>query len=73
MHTTRIVDSSLQIPVIDIAQCNAQTADRLLEAVADNGFVFVRAQGLNFTSNVLDKVFDLVRLHFLIKLNITST
>ena len=50
----------LQIPVIDISVSDAETASRLADAVADHGFVFIRGNGLGFTSHILDDMFALV-------------
>lgn len=55
MHTT-----SPNIPVIDISQEDTQTADQLVAAAAQHGFMFVKGQRLGFTSHVLDDAFDLV-------------
>ena len=55
--------SSLQIPVIDISDADAEgTADQLVDAVARYGFAFVRGQGTAFTKPILDNAFELVRL-----------
>ena len=53
--------SSLQIPVIDISDADAEdTADQLVYAVARYGFAFVRGEGTAFTKPVLDNAFELV-------------
>lgn len=61
MHSTHDSGRSLQIPIIDISRENAQTGDCLVEAAAHYGFVFIKGQGLGFTSQILDDAFDLVR------------
>ena len=53
--------TNLQIPVIDLSQATAQTADKLIDAVSRYGFVFVKGEGLGFTSQMLDDTFALVR------------
>ena len=54
--------SSLQIPVIDISDADAEeTADQLVDAVARHGFAFVRGEGIGFTKPVLDNAFELVK------------
>ena len=54
--------SSLQIPVIDISDADAEeTADQLVDAVARYGFAFVRGEGIGFTKPVLDNAFELVK------------
>ena len=50
---------SVRIPVLDIGR--ASTAERLVEAVAQFGFVFVKGEGLGFTVGILDEAFALVR------------
>ena len=56
--------SSLQIPIIDISDADAdaeETADQLVDAVARFGFAFVRGEGISFTKPVLDNAFELVK------------
>lgn len=54
--------SSLQIPVIDISDADAEeTANQLVDAVARYGFAFVRGEGIGFTKPVLDNAFELVK------------
>ena len=53
---------SLQIPVIDISDADAEeTANQLVDAVARYGFAFVRGEGIGFTKPVLDNAFELVK------------
>ena len=55
-------DSSLRIPVIDISKASAAgTADQLVDAIAQYGFVFVRGKGIGFTRQIIDDAFALVR------------
>ena len=60
MCITNSNGSSLHIPVIDISREDAQTADLLVGACAQYGFVFVKGQELGFTSKLLDGTFDVV-------------
>ena len=62
MSPTQSNGISLQIPVIDLSGGNAQTADKLVEAVAQYGFVFVKGEEVGFTSQILDDTFALVSL-----------
>ena len=52
---------NLQIPVIDLSHPTPHTADKLIDAVSRYGFVFVKGEGLGFTSQILDDTFALVR------------
>ena len=52
-----------QIPVIDIG--DPSTADRLVDAAASYGFVFIKGENLGFTADILNETFALVRLDFL--------
>ena len=62
MDDKQINISSLQIPVIDISDADAEdTADRLVDAVARYGFAFVRGEGIGFTKPILDNAFELVK------------
>ncbi len=49
------------IPVIDISNEDQQTGDELVDAVAKWGFVFIRGEGLGFTSRDIETAFQLVR------------
>lgn len=60
MDSTQSKGTSLQIPVIDLSGANAQIADKLIDAIAQVGFVFVNGEGLGFTSQTLNDVFALV-------------
>ena len=60
MNSTQSNGTSLQIPVIDLSGANTQTADKLIDAVAQVGFVFVNGEGLGFTSQTLNDMFALV-------------
>ena len=51
---------NLQIPIIDLSHATATTADKLVDAVSRYGFVFVKGEGLGFTSKILDNTFALV-------------
>lgn len=48
------------IPVIDILNANAQTAETLIEAVVKWGFVYIKAHGSGFTPDVIENMFQLV-------------
>ena len=52
----------LEIPVIDISNETLRTADHLVEAFIHYGFAFVKGQGLGFTSQFLDDIFEVVGL-----------
>lgn len=51
---------NVQIPVIDISNADHTTGHELVEAVAKYGFVFIRAHGTDFTSDLVDGMFGLV-------------
>lgn len=54
--------SSLQIPVIDLSQASeAEIADQLVDAVARYGFVFIKGEGTDFTKQIVNDTFALVR------------
>ena len=61
MNPSQTNGLNLQIPVIDLSHATAQTADKLIDAVSRYGFVFVKGEGLGFTSQILDDTFALVR------------
>lgn len=61
MSPTQNKGQNLQIPVIDLSHATATTADGLIDAVSRYGFVFVKGEGLGFTSKILDDIFALVR------------
>ena len=64
MDSKRSNDPSLrvQIPVIDISEAReAETADKLVDAVVRYGFVFVKGEETVFTKQNLDDIFALVR------------
>lgn len=62
MGDKEVNDPSLQIPVIDISNVDAEnTADQLVDAVTRYGFVFVKGEGIGFTKPVLDNAFELVK------------
>ena len=52
----------LQIPIIDIHDPSDQTADELVGAIANSGFVFIRGPGTGFDAEVIANIFDLVLL-----------
>ena len=60
MSPTQSNGQNLQIPVIDLSHATATTADKLIDAVSRYGFVFVKGEGLGFTSEILDNTFALV-------------
>lgn len=54
--------SSLKIPAVDISEASeADTADQLVDAVAQYGFVFIKGEKIGFTKRILDDIFALVR------------
>lgn len=62
MVSKRSNGSSLQIPVIDLFEASeAITADQLVDAVARYGFVFIKGEGTDFTKQIVDDTFELVR------------
>jgi len=52
---------ALHIPVIDILPGSAEIASHLVDAAARYGFVFVKGEGLGFSSQSIDDAFSLVR------------
>jgi hypothetical protein len=62
MDHTQSNGTTAQIPVIDLSGADAQTADQLVKAVAEYGFVFVKGEGLDFTAQILNDTFALVSL-----------
>ena len=55
----------LQIPTIDIRNSNDQTAEDLVAAIANSGFVFIRGAGTGFDAGVIANIFELVLLSML--------
>ena len=55
-----------QIPVIDILNSNDQTADELVTAFANSGFVFIRGPGTGFDAEVIANIFELVLLSMVV-------
>lgn len=58
--------SAGQIPVIDISGSipQAEVAKQLVDAAATYGFVYVKNQGKDIPVEVIDGIFQLVRLSF---------
>ena len=54
---------ALQIPIVDIPRSGGdeETGAALVEACEQYGFVFVRGEGLGFSTDSLDCTFELVR------------
>lgn len=50
----------LQIPVIDISHVDEATGDEMVDAAARYGFLYVSANGTDFTSQIVDSTFGLV-------------
>lgn len=50
----------LQIPVIDISHADEATGDEMVDAAARYGFLYIRADGTDFTSQIVDSTFELV-------------
>ena len=50
----------IQIPIIDIRDSSDQTADELVEAIANSGFVFIRGAGTGFDAEVISNIFEIV-------------
>ena len=48
------------IPVINISNANARTAEQLIEAVVKWGFVYIEAHGSGFTPDVIENMFQIV-------------
>ena len=62
MGAKRSNGSNLELQMIDISQASAaDTAEKLVDAVARYGFVFVRGEELGFTEQILHDAFALVR------------
>ena len=51
------------IPVIDVSHEDDHTAENLVRAVVEHGFVFVTGSRIGFTPETLDEAFNLVCLH----------
>lgn len=51
---------AIKIPVIDILNANTQTGEQLINAVVQWGFVFIKAHGSGFTSDIIDNMFQIV-------------
>ena len=62
----------LQIPVIDISDPDDQTADDLVAAVANSGFVFIRSLGTGFDADLIDDIFGLVLLSKILQLYLAT-
>lgn len=53
-------DMNVHLPVIDISNVDAQTADKLLQAATKWGFVYLSIQGLGISPEEIEQAFDLV-------------
>lgn len=51
---------AINIPVIDILNADAQIGEQLVKAVVQWGFVFIKAHGSGFTSDIIDNMFQIV-------------
>ena len=55
-------DAAVDLPVIDVSNIDSQTAEKLLKATSEWGFVYLGSQGLGIAREEIDQAFDLVRL-----------
>ena len=58
----------INIPVIDILNADIQTGEQLVNAVVQWGFVFIKAHGSGFTSDIINNMFQIVSLRHLASL-----
>ena len=65
---------AINIPVIDISVANSQIAEQLINAVVQWGFVFIKAHGSGFTSDIIDNMFQIVSSrHSAFSMGVTNT
>lgn len=55
-------DEVINIPVIDILNADIQIGEQLVNAVVQWGFVFIKAHGSGFTSDIINNMFQIVSL-----------
>lgn len=51
---------AVNIPVIDISNAHTQIGEQLIDAVVQWGFVFIKAHGSGFSSDIIDNMFQIV-------------
>ena len=52
-----------QIPVIDISSINEISGARIVDAVHQWGFAFIKGSDIGFTARLIDRMFELVNRH----------
>lgn len=56
---------SIQLPVLDVSQLGPETANDLIEAVKNYGFVFIKNNHSEIPVNDIDNMFALVSLQLI--------
>ena len=51
---------TINIPVIDILNADVYIGEQLINAVVQWGFVFIKAHGSGFTSDIINNMFQIV-------------
>ncbi|KAF3910899.1 hypothetical protein ABW20_dc0108202 [Dactylellina cionopaga] len=64
MATEESTPVTAQIPVINVSQIDAETADRLVDAAATFGFIFVELESTNIEYNNVQHMFELSKKFF---------
>lgn len=54
--------NAIPIPIIDLSGPNQITGTALVEAAAQDGFVYIRSKGLEMDSSRIDRTFEIVCL-----------
>ncbi|KAF3280823.1 hypothetical protein TWF970_002509 [Orbilia oligospora] len=64
MSTAEPTPATAQIPVINVSQIDIETADRLVDAAATFGFIFVELESTNIDYNSVQHMFQLSKKFF---------
>ncbi|KAF3908388.1 hypothetical protein ABW21_db0200058 [Orbilia brochopaga] len=64
MATEAVSPQTAQIPVINVSQIDASTADKLVEAAATFGFIFIELESTNISYDDVQRMFELSKQFF---------
>lgn len=54
-------DDTITLPVINISNVTAEVGRQMIDAAARHGFLYVDTRGTDFTPEVVNRQFELVR------------
>lgn len=60
--TNGVGEAAVQLPIIDISDPTPETARLMIDAAVKFGFLYIDTKGTDFTEEIVDREFDLVRL-----------